>query len=994
MNKTLKKVYVIVLSVLCCLFGLIGVACKPGEGEPSSDSSGVESLEATKVELSTTSLDIDLYGEKQLIATVYHEDTVLDKLVTWSVSDDTIVQVIEDGNSATLKGLKEGSATVTVKVADITKTCACVVTDRTGQIPKLVLNSAQVAITLGAEYSIVPTVYYNSIAVSDALEYTFTIEDATVASLTKSADGLQGLLVGQKLGKTNVYVSTTYKDVELNAKAEIEVKTNAVLSLSQKELYFYREVPGYDVFTENVTATVTPEAGQEVDYRKLTWSSSNTEVAIVSQGENGNCAITNGKAGTAVISVSYEVMPGVVLTETIHVTVEESSAQYTTHPTLGDEGLLVTLADGEWFTYPKEINLTGKTNEDRFINFAVIPQTVGVSDFNTLYLRLTDTENEDNYVELKFYRYQNSDQYDFTVVAAATSSNPDTYVGHTNENGNYGCWTAANFLGKANAEAGSSYYSLSFDDSSNSMYAYSQAKNMAIISDLDDTDYYYTGLQAWGGFEMGTVYVSLRTVGHIDSNVKSALFIKSIANYDLSNPTKTTDVPMVSEGTHPKDATDGTVITLEEGDVYTLPKVLDLTDKTLNDILLRFSVIPQVEGVKDISQMFVKFTDVSDPNNYVLVKIHDNAQNYPWSYTLAKSTGQLYKGKDTEVLYTEVAGFVTSATFMDSAGYFSLSFDYANKQVYANRDGTQRIVADLDDNTTYYPDGSLWKGFTNGECYVSMWASGYTAESGGKATIFIPTMESVTYKTDYQVNVEEGTTYYVNGTEYTENFSLGDGLLVKMMGAHNATSNTYSATWKYEKPIDFTGKTSTDSVIELLTIPTTPLAREYAALKIIFTDTENPLNFVVVRIQQVGNNDYCSIAVTYSGCGGNYWRGYVNETNAPSGTLLAADTNGKRNIHIAFDYANKAIYSMGYDQGGLSILVDLDDDFYFNSADGYTHWQGFTNGTAYVSIQMEDINTESHISSVFVSKIADDDLSEGYVATNKDLDKALSKKEQ
>ena len=993
LNKTLKRIFVCILSTLCCIFALLGVACTPKGGNSSDSSNPSEELKVTRLELSNINLDIDLYGEKELVATVYSNDTPINETVNWSVSDDTIVKVVDNGNSAVLRGLKVGSATVTVSVEDIVKTCTCVVTDRTGQIPKLVLNNSNVAITVGSDYSIVPTVYYDSVVVSDELDYTFSIEDSTIATLTEAADGLSAVLKGLKIGKTNVYIATEYKDVNLNAKVMVEVKTSAVLSLNQKNLYFYKAVPGYDIFMEEVTATITPEEGQTVDYDKLIWESSNEEVVTVEKGANGVCFVENGKAGNAVITASYQVMEGVVLKEQINVLVEESSVKYTEHPTLSDEGLLLTLEDGEWFQYPKAINLAGKTSEDRLINFGVIPQTVGTSDFNTLYLRLTDVEDESNYVELKFYRYQNKDDYDFTVVAAATSNNPDTYVGYTNEKGNYGCWTAANFLGEANAAAGNSYYSLSFDDSSNSMYAYSQSKSMAIISDLDDTDYYYTGLEAWEGFESGKVYISLRTVGHIDSNVKSTLFIKSIMNYDLSNPTKTTDMPTVNEGVHPVDQSEGTVITLEEGDVYTAPKIVNLTGKTINDVILRFSVMPKTEDVKDVSQIFVKFTDVSNPNNYVLVKIHDNAQNYPWSYTLVKSTGQVFKGMDKEVLYTEKAGFVTSATFVDAASYFSLSFDYTNKQVYANRDGTQRIVADLDDNTTYYPDGPLWNGFTTGECYVSMWASGYTAESGGKTTIFIPTTESVTYKTDYQVNVEEGTTYYVNGSAYTEDFSLGDGLLVKMIGEHNSTSNTYSKTWKYEKPITLTGKTKSDSVVELMAIPTVALAREYAALKIMFTDTEDPTNIVTVRIQQVGSNNYCSMAVTYSGCGGNYWRGYVNATASPSGTLLTADTNGTRNVYIAFDYANRAIYSMGYGQSGVSVLADLDDDFYFDSAT-YTHWKGFTNGTAYVSIQMEAINTESHSSKMFVSKIGDYDLSEGYVATNKDLDKVLSKKEQ
>ena len=265
----------------------------------------------------------------------------------------------------------------------------------------------------------------------------------------------------------------------------------------------------------------------------------------------------------------------------------------------------------------------------------------------------------------------------------------------------------------------------------------------------------------------------------------------------------------------------------------------------------------------------------------------------------------------------------------------------------------------------------------------------FTAISGGTATVTVSawgktaTCEitvdgNAQYKSDYTVTFPSLTeseittaktqTPKINGTGYSwgNSASLGDGLLIDMKGNSNGT-----AVWQYPYAINFAGKTSADPIIDLLAIPTVAMARECGAIKVTFTDTENASNTVTVRVQRNNvNNPYCHLTVTHSAAG-NVWVGYVNATNSPSGTLTCADTNGTRNLYISFDYANRAVYSMGYDQGGLCVLADLDDDFYFNSANNIAHWNGFTNDTAYVSVVVEGINTADKSTGVFVRTIAD-----------------------
>ena len=996
-NK-IKRVFLTALSALCALCALLGVACAQ---ETESSSSAPATV---TIALSETTADIDLYGQKELTATVSEGSSASEKTVEWSVSDPTVIELIEDGNTALLKGLKAGAATVTAKLGEAEQTCACTVTDRTGQVPKLSLNTAKVSINAAQTFTLVPAVYYDGIAVTETIAYSFRSENEAVATVSDS-----GVITGIALGKTSVYVTATYKDVPLSVKVDVEVKTSVVLELDKTELEFYRAAPGYDEFSEMVTVTIVPEKGGVADYSKLVWESSDEEVATVVKGEDGEATVTNGKAGKATVSVSYEVKTGVVLKEEIDVTVTQSSAQYAKHPTLGDTGILMTLSDGEWFDYPKAIDFNGKTSEESFIDFNVIPTTVGTSDFNMLYLRLTDTEDAGNYVELKFYRYKNADDYDFTIVSAATSLAPDTYVGYTNEKSpTAGCWTGANFLGRpgsSNAQyIQNYYYKLSFDYATKALYANYISSNMVILSDLDDTDTFYAGLEGWDGFTKGTAYLSIRTVGHIRSDLKSQIFIKGISDFDLSDPTKSASTPKVETSTHPVDNTAGQIVTLNAGDVYTYADAIDLKDKTSTDVVVKFSVLPTTKEVRDISQLYVKFTDTNNPSNYVLVKIHDMDTSYPWVYSLAKSAGQTWTGKDNTTVHASGNwGLTTTSNFIGTgiSDYFSISFDYAGRAVYANRDGNQRILADLDDMTEFYPDGPLWSGFSADKCYVSIWVNWYNTSVSDSVKIFIPAdtstpetpvipetpplEEGATYVTDQSITVPTDWTdsalnenyFLLNGTQYAQGASvpLGNGLLVTE-NVQIGGNNLRFTRWDYANAIDLNGKTQNDIILDLSLLPTTLGTKDISYMDITFTDTEDSTNTVRVRLEKANNASWgFSVAkATFSAYPtADYFRGWTNNTNYAGGMWLGGDMRGNKNIVLSFDYANKAIYSYNQQQTGMQMIIDLDNTDHF--PDG--QWGGFTNGTAYVSVTMYGVATTTDQTQMLVRTIGDYDLQTG-----------------
>ncbi|WP_298548149.1 YDG domain-containing protein [uncultured Parabacteroides sp.] len=94
----------------------------------SNPPSGGDEDETVTISLDATSKTLPRTEEFVLKATVSPSG----KTVTWSSSDPTIASVTADGNKATVKGLKVGTATITAKIGDVTATCQVTVNFATG----------------------------------------------------------------------------------------------------------------------------------------------------------------------------------------------------------------------------------------------------------------------------------------------------------------------------------------------------------------------------------------------------------------------------------------------------------------------------------------------------------------------------------------------------------------------------------------------------------------------------------------------------------------------------------------------------------------------------------------------------------------------------------------------------------------------------------------------------------------------------------------------
>lgn len=207
----------------------------------------------------------------------------------------------------------------------------------------------------------------------------------------------------------------------------------------------------------------------------------------------------------------------------------------------------------------------------------------------------------------------------------------------------------------------------------------------------------------------------------------------------------------VSYGTDEKVSNvEGIKVSLANGDEFRYNVPINLTGKVKNDKILGFIALPATQGLADANEVYVKLTDAYDENNYVIVKtwhtdlLYGNGAGN--AYQSAKSSKQPFTGiqvtSSSSLMYNGEyylkrvdgsTGYESNFSFTAKTGYgkrnYSLSMNYAEKEVYGcaqyNSYGGDLIV-DLD-NSLFFTE--FWDGFTTGECYLSVYAESYNTAS-------------------------------------------------------------------------------------------------------------------------------------------------------------------------------------------------------------------------------------------------------------------------
>lgn len=292
-----------------------------------------------KIALNQSQLTLNQNSAYQLKTTISPSDTTMDKTITYTSSNNSIVSVSSTGK---IKGLKSGTATITAKsVNGLTSTCkVTVIIPVTG----ISLNLSQKQMNKGDKL---------------ALASSITPDDASIKTITWSSNNEKIAKVDQKGNVTAVDAGTTYIVAKthngLTATCKVTVKRPILsVSLNKKTLSLQRTQ------TSALQATLNPT--NTTDNKTLTWTSSNPSIVSVTQSgqikalKTGKSTITvttkNNKKASCVVTV---IKKQPVLNYKTHIqnigwqgSKSNGSISGTTGRSLGVEAIIINLNKGDY----------------------------------------------------------------------------------------------------------------------------------------------------------------------------------------------------------------------------------------------------------------------------------------------------------------------------------------------------------------------------------------------------------------------------------------------------------------------------------------------------------------------------------------------------------------------------------------------------------------------------------------------------------------------
>lgn len=254
----------------------------------------------------------------------------------------------------------------------------------------------------------------------------------------------------------------------------------------------------------------------------------------------------------------------VVSSNVLTVSGNNSSVRYGHSEKADMDGIIVKLASGDKFTYGKPINLYDYSKNDNFITLYALPEMQNVADVNSLYIRLTDAFDPNNYVDVVTYgNYGDiNEQKNLALYTGAAANgqpltgiyrwwkvNEKTFIYQNelysinravryNYEGGYPSYPEANNQQKTNGFSfvarsgyGKNPYELKIDLTEKQFFGCTPISGSnGMIADLDEPLFYDN---LWSGFTTGEVYLSIFSNNYVNSNFE--FILTNIGDEDLSN---------------------------------------------------------------------------------------------------------------------------------------------------------------------------------------------------------------------------------------------------------------------------------------------------------------------------------------------------------------------------------------------------------------------------------------------------------------------------
>ncbi len=166
---------------------------------------------------------------------------------------------------------------------------------------------------------------------------------------------------------------------------------------------------------------------------------------------------------------------------------------------------------------------------------------------------------------------------------------------------------------------------------------------------------------------------------------------------------------------------------LLQGEELRYNKVIDLNDYEKDDALIKLDAVPLETQKRDASTLYIILTDVYDSSNVVTIRIRKapDSPNVNYSYINAAYADKPLEGYVNGAYYYGV-GFDNGLNGRTkSTPHIDIRFDYVSKCIYSYNTMRNGLVLIKDMINDY--GNEPWGGFTTGEVWLSIYASGYAS---------------------------------------------------------------------------------------------------------------------------------------------------------------------------------------------------------------------------------------------------------------------------
>lgn len=242
---------------------------------------GDKTVSVEGVTLSQSKLSLKVGSESKLTATVTPADAT-DQTVTWK-SGNEAVATVTDG---VVKGISEGTATITVTTTDGLKTASCLVDVTDYHAESVVLSqTSDINLNKGENVSLTATV-----SPDNAVNKNVTWSSSDPAVATVSQNGEVTAVGG---GEATITVTTVDGQKTASVKVIVNVPVQGV-ALSESSLAIYEGVP----YTA-LKVVFTPE---DCSNKEVEWTY-DEKVLTVSVAEDGAITVLGNIEGSATLTV-------------------------------------------------------------------------------------------------------------------------------------------------------------------------------------------------------------------------------------------------------------------------------------------------------------------------------------------------------------------------------------------------------------------------------------------------------------------------------------------------------------------------------------------------------------------------------------------------------------------------------------------------------------------------------------------------------------------